>query len=156
MVSCWIWNPYIFSLFSCFKISMQCYPFLRCNSHLHWFRNSELLAVLWAKVHIFSKNQLISIIKKKKYTWVSFHSVRMTSLQVNANLQSVDIPYLLFTQWKIAAFIPQGGRLILPMPSRRVAGCTSGQVFCELKIILWNCYKRVLFSSTVRRIYVKL
>ncbi|EDM09177.1 leptin receptor overlapping transcript-like 1, isoform CRA_b [Rattus norvegicus] len=57
---------------------------------------------------------------------------------------------------KIAAFIPQGGRLTLPMPSIRVAGFTSGQVFCELKIILWNCYKRVLFSSTVGRIYVKL
>lgn len=48
------------------------------------------------------------------------------------------------------------GRLTLPMPSIRVAGFTSGQVFCELKIILWNCYKRVLFSSTVGRIYVKL
>lgn len=60
----------------------------------------------------------------------------MPSLQVNANMQSVDTLYLLFTHAKIAAFIPQGGRLTLPMPSIRVAGFTSGQVFCESKIIL--------------------
>lgn len=53
----------------------------------------------------------------------------------------------------IAAFIPQRGQVLMPMPSISVAGFASKQVFCELKIILWNCYKGVLFFSTVRRIF---
>lgn len=39
---------------------------------------------------------------------------------------------------------------MLPMPSVRAAGVAGRQVFCELKIILWNCYKRMLFPSVVR------
>lgn len=41
----------------------------------------------------------------------------------------------------------------MPVPSIRVAGFASEQVFYELKIILWNCYKGVLFFSVDRRIY---
>lgn len=145
----------MFSLFSCFKISMQCYPFLRCNSHLHWFRNSELLAVLWAKVHIFSKNQLISIIKKKVYmSKFSFSQDDITPGECKPSERWHTLSTIYSV--KDSCIYTSGGRLILPMPSRRVAGFTSGQVFCELKTILWNCYKRVLFSSTVRRIYVRL
>lgn len=50
----------------------------------------------------------------------------------------------------IAAFIPQRGQVLMPI---RIAGFASKQVFCELKIILWNCYKGVLFFSIVRRIF---
>lgn len=52
----------------------------------------------------------------------------------------------------IASFIPQRGQVLMPVPSIRVAGFATKQVFCELKIILWNCYEEVLFFSIVRRI----
>lgn len=64
------------------------------------------------------------------------------------------IDYLLSAN--IAAFIPQRGQVLMPISSTRVAGFTSRQMFCELKIILWNCYKGVLFFLIVRGIYVKL
>lgn len=49
----------------------------------------------------------------------------------------------------LAAFIPQKGQVLMPALSIRVAGFASEQVFCELKIILRNCYKRVLFFSII-------
>lgn len=78
----------------------------------------------------------------------------MTSLPILCRLLAYLIDYIL--RANIAAFIPQRGQVVMPKPSIRVAGFTSKQVFCELKIILWNCYKGVLFFSVVRRIYVKL
>lgn len=47
----------------------------------------------------------------------------------------------------IAAFIPQRGQVLMPMPSIRIAGFTSRQMFCELKIILWNFITKECFSS---------
>jgi hypothetical protein len=55
-----------------------------------------------------------------------------------------------------AAFVSQRGQVLMPMPSIRVVGFISRQVFCELKYILCNCYKGVFFFSIVRKIYVKL
>lgn len=49
----------------------------------------------------------------------------------------------------LAAFIPQKGQVLMPVPSIRVAGFASKQMFCELKIILWNCYKGVHFFLLV-------
>lgn len=68
-------------------------------------------------------------------------------------MQAVGILYILSAN--LAAFIPQRGQVVMPQPSIRVAGFTSRQVFCELKIILQNCHRGLVFFSVVRGINVK-
>lgn len=58
----------------------------------------------------------------------------MPSLQVNANIQSVDILYLLFTQCKDSCIYTSGGRLTLPMPSIRVLVLLVDKCFVNRKL----------------------
>lgn len=64
----------------------------------------------------------------------------MTSL---ASIQSVDIPYTLLTQCKDSCIYTSGGRVPLPMPSRRVAGFVNGELFYG--IATKECFSLQLF-----------